>query len=279
MLDRRRFLALSGLGLALSLAGCADGQARRADDVKVPPPPSVPPTLPPPAQVVPIAAPPPLPPIPPPHPGPPRLFGTTVLPGDTRIALTIDDGYDPVVADAYVTWAMASGVHITFSPNGQYDAIWSPLAARLRPAVAAGAVQIANHTFTHPYLTHLAPGAVAAELSRNEDWIERRFGITARPWYRPPFGAHNARVDDVAGSLGFTNVLMWDGSLGDAVVLTPQVLLAQAQRYLTGGRVVLGHANHPTVTGLFDQLMAIIATRGLRPVTLDEMFATSRAIG
>jgi hypothetical protein len=42
---------------------------------------------------------------------------------------------------------------------------------------------------------------------------------------------------------------------------------------------MLGHANHPTVSALFDQIQALIAQRGLQPVTLDEMFGTSRAVG
>jgi hypothetical protein len=55
--------------------------------------------------------------------------------------------------------------------------------------------------------------------------------------------------------------------------------MEQAQQWLTGGRVVLGHANHPTVTHLFNQLVALIQQRKLQPVTLDTMFGTSRATG
>ena len=104
-------------------------------------------------------------------------------------------------------------------------------------------------------------------------------GISSRPWFRPPFGRHDARTDAVAGSLGYTRVLMWEGSFGDSVLLTPPVLLAQARRWLTGGRLVLGHANPPTVTGLYDQILALIHQRRLDPVTLDTMFGTSRATG
>jgi hypothetical protein len=86
-------------------------------------------------------------------------------------------------------------------------------------------------------------------------------------------------VEEVAAGLGFTHILMWNGTLGDATVITPQELLGLAHRYLTNGRVVLGHMNHTTVLELFPQLQAMIAERGLQPVTLDEMFGTSRATG
>ena len=97
-------------------------------------------------------------------------------------------------ANAYVAFARSSGIHITFSPNGRYDAIWSPLAEtlNLKPLIETGQVQIGNHTYNHPDLKKLSDTAVRTELERNEAWIEQVFGITARPWWRPPYGFHNA---------------------------------------------------------------------------------------
>ena len=55
--------------------------------------------------------------------------------------------------------------------------------------------------------------------------------------------------------------------------------IAQAERCLKPGTIMLGHANHPTVLGLFDRIENLIRERGLQPMTLDEMFGTSRATG
>jgi hypothetical protein len=52
--------------------------------------------------------------------------------------------------------------------------------------------------------------------------------------------------------------------------------MAQASRYLRPGVILLGHANHPTVLGLFDQIVELIKQRKLTPVTPDEMFHTQR---
>ena len=79
--------------------------------------------------------------------------------------------------------------------------------------------------------------------------------------------------------MGYTRTVLWDGSFSDSEVVTPQFLLAEAEKYLQPGVINLGHANHPTVLGLFDQLMDLIHSRDLHPVTLDEMFGTSRAAG
>ncbi len=262
------------MGLAALVSGCTGssrlaGTALPARAVPVPPEPS------PPA---------PAPPPPSPLPAPPaaatgRLFeelshGPT---GTRQIALTVDDGDCADCVAGYVDFVARSGIHLTFSPNGIYNHEWAPHATTLRPLIERGQVQIMNHTFTHRDLTRMAPEAVRAELERNDDWVSRTFGITTRPYYRPPFGFHNPTVDGLAASSGFDRVVMWNGSYGDSHLIPPQLLLGLAQRYLQPGVIMIGHANHPTVLGLFDQITALIVERALQPVTLDEMFGTHRS--
>jgi peptidoglycan-N-acetylglucosamine deacetylase len=216
--------------------------------------------------------------IPPPHPGPPQTIYRA--PGATnRIALTIDDGYCAPCASAYVDFAQATGLPITFSPNGVYASIWNPLASPLRDLIAQGQVQIGNHTFSHHNLLDLSDSAISDELERNDEWIQTSFGVTSRPWFRPPYGYHDARVDDVAANLGFTYVLMWSGTFGDSTPIAPRQLLQLASSYLRPGVVMLGHANHPTIIPLLDEIYAMISDRGLEPVTLDALFGTSRSSG
>lgn len=219
--------------------------------------------------------------IPPPVRGRPQVIshGPPEAVAARQVAITIDDGLSAECSDAYVTLAERTGIHLTLDPNGCYGGIWDPLSEKLRPLIEAGQVQIANHTFNHYALTHLSDAQVTAQLERNEEWIQKTFGITARPWWRPPYGFHDERTDGLAAAIGYTNVLMWNGSYGDSTLLTPQVLLAQAEKYLEPGTVMLGHANHPTVSHLFPQIAEIIASRDLTPVTLDEMFGTSRSTG
>ncbi|MHC1560018.1 polysaccharide deacetylase family protein [Actinomycetospora sp. C-140] len=239
-----------GVGLAAWLAGCADPAGAAEPPV---PPPVLPPSRPATAAV-----------------------RATAPPGSGPIALTVDDGYAPDVVAGYVEFARRTGIHLTFSPNGVYTAAWAPRAPVLRPLVEAGQVQIMNHTFSHPWLTRLPPARVRAELERNEEWIAATFGTTSRPYWRPPYGAHDAAVDAIARDAGFPSTVMWTGSYGDATLVTPAFLLEQARRYLTAGTIVLGHANHPTILGLFDQITEILRERDLRPATLAEFFGSGR---
>jgi peptidoglycan/xylan/chitin deacetylase (PgdA/CDA1 family) len=196
-----------------------------------------------------------------------------------RIALTVDDGTCADCVSGYVEFAQRTGTHLTLSPNGTYAREWRPHAEVLAPLIAAGQVQVMNHTFSHPDLRKLPEAGIGVELERNDDWVVQVFGTTTRPYYRPPFGFHNPTVDGVAGRLGYTRTVMWNGSFSDSRTITPRFLMSQAQKYLKPGVIMLGHANHPTVLGLFDQILALIRDRQLEPVTLDEMFGTSRAVG
>ncbi|HUQ63075.1 MAG TPA: polysaccharide deacetylase family protein [Acidimicrobiales bacterium] len=263
--DRRTCLTLLGAGVAAVLAGCSSGSGHgsaRATTL----PPTVTTTLP------------PLPPIPAARAGAASVVSKGPA-GTSNIAITIDDGYCDECVSAYIDFAEQSGTHLSFAPNGTYRAIWDKYASRLQDLARVGQVQIANHTWSHRKIVGMSNGSIRSEIERNEDWIQQSFGITARPWFRPPFGTHNGQSDDVAAGLGYTKILLWNGTFGDATPETPEELLALASEHLRPGRVMLGHANHPVITHLFPDIQRIISERGLTPVTLDEMFGTSRATG
>jgi peptidoglycan/xylan/chitin deacetylase (PgdA/CDA1 family) len=211
------------------------------------------------------------------HPGPGRVISHGVA-STNQIALTIDDGISDETVAGYADFALRTGIPITFCPNG-INKTWTNHASVIRPLVETGQVQIANHTWSHPDLRTLSDADVVTQIERNEHWIQKTFGITARPWFRPPYGYWDARIESIAGNLGYTNLLLWNGTFGDSALISADLLLSLAEQWLKPGTILLGHANHPTVLGLFDQIEAIIASRGLHPMTLDEMFSTSRRHG
>lgn len=214
-----------------------------------------------------------LPAIAAPRPGPPAVVSAGPRGAGSAVALTIDDGFCDECVSGYVDLA-EHGLHITFCPNGTYGAIWNRYAARIKALLARGTIQICNHTYSHKNLRDLPDREVIEEITRNEQWIEQTFGVTSRPWLRPPFGAHDSRVDALAGRLGFTRILMWNGSFGDSGPLEPDVLLHEAATYLRPGAIVLGHANYPTAVRNFTEIRRMIDERGLQPRTLNEMFGT-----
>ena len=209
-----------------------------------------------------------------PAPALPPLGVVSALPGPgADLALTVDDGTSTEVVAAFAAFAQDSGVRLTFFPNGCYRS-WNDNAAVLRPLLDSGQVAFGNHTWSHPDLTTLGDAEVAEEIRRNQEFLRRTFGVRDTPFLRPPFGSHDERIDRIAADLGHPTIAMWNGTLDDSRVLTAQELLAAARQWFTAGTIVVGHANHPTVTTVYGDLLAIIAKRGLRTVTLADVWAT-----
>jgi peptidoglycan/xylan/chitin deacetylase (PgdA/CDA1 family) len=196
------------------------------------------------------------------------------LPGEGRqLALTIDDGTSSEVVAAFAAFAADSGVRLTFFPNGCYRS-WSENVDALRPLVDSGQVAFGNHTWSHPDLTTLGDQQVAEEITKNQQFLRTTFGVRDTPFLRPPFGARDERIDRIAADLGHPTVAMWNGTLDDSRVLTAEELLAAARQWFTAQTIVVGHANHPTVTTVYGDLLALIAERKLRTVTLADVWAT-----
>jgi peptidoglycan/xylan/chitin deacetylase (PgdA/CDA1 family) len=94
------------------------------------------------------------------------------------------------------------------------------------------------------------------------------------PFFRPPFGVRNERIDRIAAEQGHPTVVLWNGSLDDSRLLTAEALMAAARKWFAAQRIVVGHANHATVTTVYGDLLALVAERGLRTVTLADVWAT-----
>ncbi len=195
----------------------------------------------------------------------------TALPGPGHsIALTVDDGADAEVVAAYIQFAKDTGARFTFFVTGKFTA-WTKHAAALRPLVESGQIQLGNHTWTHSDLTSLSDGGIARELGRNKTFLHHAYGVDGTPYYRPPYGFRNAAVDRVAADLGYTVPTLWYGSLSDSGVITKPYLLKCAHEYLKAQAIVIGHANHPTVTHCYHELVDIIVERKLSMVTLNDV--------
>ena len=209
------------------------------------------------------------------RPQPPPAGVVSALPGPgARLALTIDDGTSSEVVTAFTTLAADTGIRLTFFPNGRYDS-WRENAAALRPLVDSGQVALGNHTWSHPDLTTLPDAAVAGEIRRNRDFLRQVFGVHDSPFFRPPYGARDERIDGIAADLGHPTVVMWNGTMDDARPVSGDELVAAARRWFAPGAIVVGHANAPTITTVYDRLLAVLAERELETVTLTDVWATA----
>jgi peptidoglycan/xylan/chitin deacetylase (PgdA/CDA1 family) len=259
-MDRRRFLLTLAAGLAVAATGHGAVTGTRAGEAVAGPTPR---------RGTPVEA-------------AARAPATTLLPptgvvtdlpspGD-GLALTIDDGTSSEVVAAYAAFAVDAGVRLTFFPNGCYRS-WAENAAVLRPLTESGQVAWGNHTWSHPDLTGLGDAEVAEEIRRNREFLRTTLGVVDTPFFRPPFGAHDERTDRIAAEEGHPTIAMWNGTLGDSRVLTGAELVGYAREWFAPRTIVVGHANHRTVTTVYGELLDLIRERELRTVTLADVWA------
>jgi peptidoglycan/xylan/chitin deacetylase (PgdA/CDA1 family) len=256
--DRRGFLYL----LAAGLTGAAVGRGAGGLDLAAPDPAPV------------------RPPVPAVPTGPGGIVAVPAptgvvdrLPGSgPQLALTVDDGSNGEAVAALVTLCRETGTRLTFFPNGQYRT-WGDNARDLWPLVESGQVAFGNHTFSHPDLTTVSDAEVAEELQRNQDFLRRTLGVTATPFWRPPFGSHDERVDAVAADVGHPTTVMWNGTLDDGRVVSAEDLVAAAEKDFAAQAVVVGHANQPSITAVLDRLLALVESRQLVTVTLADAWS------
>jgi peptidoglycan/xylan/chitin deacetylase (PgdA/CDA1 family) len=194
------------------------------------------------------------------------------IPGEgDLLALTVDDGVNSEVVRAYTQFAKDTGVRLTFFVNGVYDS-WTENLGLLRPLVESGQIQLGNHTWSHPDMTTQTKSQISQQLTRNDEFLKKTYGIGAKPYWRPPYAKHNAVVDAVAGDLGYTIPVLWSGSLSDSTLITEEYIVKMADQYFTPQAIVIGHLNHLPVTHVYGELVDIIRSRSLRTVTLNDVF-------
>lgn len=270
--DRRTLLAGLAAGVTASiLAGCSGSPTPGASITPVPPLTPTP--------TPPLTALPPSPSAPPEFSATssfttqplPRPFATTIPAAGRQVAITIDDGVDPEIVMGYAKLCRETGMRLTFFANGVYDS-WREAKPVLGPLVDSGQIVIANHTYNHKALTTLSNKSIAFEMRTNEKVLGKLYGPSMRPFMRPPYGYHNARVRRSLADLGYPGVVMWYGTLGDDQVITPKAIMDNARLWVQPGRMVIGHANHPSISKCYDDLVLLINQRNLRTVTVADVF-------
>jgi peptidoglycan/xylan/chitin deacetylase (PgdA/CDA1 family) len=265
-LDRRRFLVavaatVAVTGISLCSEGGPRGTVARAEvpgPAPSPAAPALPPLLSPPDRASRVAL--------------PGGAALSKLPGNgDLLAWTVDDGVDTDVVRLYTEFARDTGVRLTYFVTGSFRS-WTDNAELLGPLVESGQIQLANHTWSHPDLTKLSANQVADELGRTHQFLRDTYGVDTTPYFRPPYGRHNAVVDAVAADMGYQVPTLWSGDLRDSAVLTEDQIVKMANLSFTPQNIVIGHLNHAPITRVYGQLVDIIRARRLRTVTLNDVF-------
>ena len=189
-----------------------------------------------------------------------------------QLALTVDDGCSTADVAALGQFCADTGMRLTFFING-INPSWTVNAPLLRPMVSSGQIQLGNHTWSHPDITRITAAALADQISRNANFLQQTYGVDSTPYFRPPYGNHNANTDRIAADHGYHTIALWSGDVGDSRPIDQAAMIANAEKSFHAQQIVLVHANLPPISHILPQLADIVARHGLRTVTLNDVFA------
>ena len=182
--------------------------------------------------------------------------------------MTFDDGPHPVLTPRLLDMLKASGIRATFFLIGQNAAEYPDIVRR----IAAEGHEIGNHTWNHPQLTKLSPGALREEISRTSSTIAE---IIGKPLVvmRPPYGATSACINRWMNREFGMKVILWsvdplDWKYRNSARVESQIL-AGAQP----GAIILSHDIHATTVAAMPNVFDSLLAKGYKFVTVSELIA------
>jgi peptidoglycan/xylan/chitin deacetylase (PgdA/CDA1 family) len=179
------------------------------------------------------------------------------------IALTFDDGWGEASCECITHTLRESRVQATFFINGVHLKARPAFWRRILRGFAVG-----NHTASHLNLVEQPGDVVRRQLRRDEAIHERILGRPMLKVFRPPYGAQDARVRRIAGSLGYRYTVLWSRSAADT---SPAATVSSIVRHTTGaapGAIILMHCARGVTADALPIVVRHYKRRGIKMVDL-----------
>ena len=212
-----------------------------------------------------------------PIPAPPAV-ARVVSRGDATqplVALTFDAGADRGNAARILDTLAANDIRSSFGITGQ----WARANPDLVRRMAAEGHHVFNHTDDHRSFTGvsdrlggLSPEERVAQLDRADAAIAALVGRSTRPWFRSPYGDHDAATQEQLAAAGYYYNVLWTiDSLGwnglSAGAVAGRVLAGAAPGAIVLFHVGASSADAAALQAIIDGLRA----RGYDFATVDEL--------
>ena len=183
---------------------------------------------------------------------------------EKRIAITVDDWYEPDLLPAFLDLAGEYGVKMTLYPIGIN--LHEKDRDNWQRALDEGH-ELGNHSNTHRNLEEASKSSILAQLNNMEDRLEKALGYRHEMnTVRYPFGAgrHKGTRSAFAKAIneaGYEHVALWDVDSTD-----PKKILKATQN----GSIILLHGRNKDLRAL-KVILPEFAAQGYEMVTISEL--------
>ena len=198
-----------------------------------------------------------------------RLPASSVARGE--VALTIDDGPDPLVTPHVLDILDRHGAKASFFCVGD-EALRYPELCR---EIVRRGNAVENHSQSHSrYFAAFGPRRIAAEVDHGQQTLRALTGETPR-FFRPTAGLRSVFLDPVLARRGL-RLASWTRRGFDTRECRADLVLRRLVRNLHGGDILLLHdgnsartaAGVPVILEVLPRLLDAIRGAGLHPITL-----------
>lgn len=195
---------------------------------------------------------------------PERYFVTRGRPSERRIALTFDDGPDPLTHD-YLDVLDAHDAKASFFVLGHACALRQDDVSE----IAERGHEVSSHGYTHRLFSSMRRSELAAELELTRKLLPQ--SSTPSKLVRPPRGALSLGALYACASAGYTTVL-WSRDSDDCRVADAGTILETFRTDpIAGGDIVLFHEGQRWTLELLPRLIDDLKEAGHELVTVSDL--------
>jgi peptidoglycan/xylan/chitin deacetylase (PgdA/CDA1 family) len=171
------------------------------------------------------------------------------IPGERRepkgkVALTFDDGPDPVITGKIVDTLARYQAKATFFFIGWRATSYSDVAKK----VARAGHDIGNHSYSHKDLKEIDLEEAREEIRKAQNAIKSATGVTPK-WFRPPYGSYNDDIRAIAKEEG-ASIVLWNLTPDDWKNPGEAVIRKRVTSSVKDGSIVLLHVKEQTLKSL-----------------------------
>jgi len=186
-------------------------------------------------------------------------------PGEKMLAITFDDGpgrYTQPILDLLEKY----GGRATFFVLG--GRVWNNRYI-LKNIMAQGS-EVAGHSWHHINFLSLGEQCIRDQIEYTDRAIYNITRVEPPRFFRPPFGAFNETVRDVALDTG-TAIIMWSVDPRDWESRDPDRIYNYIMERAHDGGIIVAHDIHRTTAEAMERVIPSLIERGFKLVTVSEL--------